>query len=145
MKYLFSSNINGTVYFLNNWENNVTVNQGDLVFTIVPENNTDFIAKLKTPAKNSGKIKIEQTVNLSLESYPDEEFGILKGRITSISLIPDKDGLYLIDVLLPSELITSYDKKIVFQQEMRAAAEIITEDLRLIERFFYRLRGIFSN
>ena len=28
---------------------------------------------------------------------------------------------------------------------MRGAAEIITEDLRLFERFFYRLRGMFAD
>ncbi len=145
MKYLFSAKIDGTVSFLNTWKNNATINQGDLIFTIIPKNNTDFIAKLKTPARNSGKIKIGQTVNIKLENYPDEEFGTLTGLIESISLIPDNDGFYLIDVLLPRELITSYDKEIVFQQEMRGVAEIITEDLRLIERFFYRLRGIFSS
>lgn len=116
-----------------------------MIFTIIPKNNTDFIAKLKTLARNSGKIKIDQTVNIKLENYPDEEFGVIKGYIESISLIPDNDGLYLIDVLLPPRLITSYDKEIIFKQEMKATAEIITEDLRLMERFFYRLRGIFSN
>lgn len=145
MKYLFSAKIDGTVSFLNTWKNNTSINQGDLIFTIIPKNNEGFIAKLKTPARNSGKIKIGQTVNIKLENYPDEEFGVLKGFIESISLIPDSDGFYLIDVSLSHKLITSYDKEIVFRQEMSGAAEIITEDLRLIERFFYRLRGIFSN
>ena len=45
----------------------------------------------------------------------------------------------MIDVSLPKKLITSYNKKIDFKQEMRGTAEIITEDLRLIERFFYQL------
>ena len=58
MRYVLSSNINGTVSFLNIWNKNQTVTQGDLVFTIIPQNNSAFIAKLKTPAQNSGKIKI---------------------------------------------------------------------------------------
>ncbi len=61
-----------------------------------------------------------------------------------MSLIPDKEGLYLIDVKLPKRLITSYNKEIDFKQEMRGTAEIITEDLRLIERFFYQLINIFK-
>jgi len=64
--------------------------------------------------------------------------------IKSISLVPDTDGNYLIDVDLPKKLITTYNKEIAFKQEMRGSAEIITEDLRLIERFFYQLKNIFK-
>lgn len=57
-QYVLQSNINGKVSFLNYWNTNQTVAQGDLVFTIIPSENSSFIAKLKTPARNSGKIKI---------------------------------------------------------------------------------------
>lgn len=144
MKYLLKSEVNGRVSFLKYWSKNQTVNQGDLVFTIIPSENSKYIAKLKTPAQNLGKVKIGQIVNIKLDNYPDYEFGVLKGNIKSISEISDKEGFYTIDVSLPKKLITSYDKKIVFKQEMRGTAEIITEDLRLIERFFYQLRQVFT-
>jgi len=143
-KYVLSSNIKGKVSFLNYWDTNQTVNQGDLVFTIIPSENTAYIAKLKTPAQNSGKIKVGQNVNIKLENYPDTEFGVLNGMVKNISLIPDTEGLYYIDVSLPDKMITSYKKEIDFKQEMRGSAEIITEDLRLIERFFYQFREILS-
>ena len=143
-QYVLSSNINGKVSFLNYWNINQTVNQGDLVFTIIPNENAAYIAKLKTPAQNSGKIKIGQKVNVKLENYPDTEFGVLNGKVENISLIPDKEGLYFIDVSLPEKMITSYNKDIEFKQEMRGTAEIITEDLRLIERFFYQFREVLN-
>ncbi len=143
--YVLKSEVNGKVSFLNFWSSNQTVKQGDLVFTIIPSANSSFIAKLKTPAQNSGKLKIGQTVNIKVENYPDTEFGTLKGNIDKISLFPDEDGLYLVDVSLPSNLITSYNKAITFKQEMRGSAAIITEDLRLIERFFYQLKNVFKN
>ena len=142
MRYVLSSEINGKVSFLNYWSKNQTVNQGDLVFTILPAENSSFIAKLKTPAQNLGKVKIGQTVNIKLQNYPDYEFGVLKGKVNHISEISDKDGFYTIDVTLPNKLITSYNKEIEFKQEMRGTAEIITEDLRLIQRFFYQLNKI---
>ena len=141
-QYVLKSNINGKVSYLNYWNTNQTVNQGDLVFTIIPSENSAFVAKLQAPAQNSGKIKIGQTVNIKLENYPDTEFGVLNGIVSSISLIPNNEGLYLIDVELPQKLITSYNKEIDFKQEMRGTAEIITEDLRLIERFFYQFRDV---
>ncbi|WP_028873118.1 HlyD family secretion protein [Psychroserpens burtonensis] len=140
--YVLKSNIKGNVSFLNYYNTNQTVNQGDLVFTIIPSENSTFIAKLKTPAQNSGKIEIGQNVNIKIENYPDTEYGVLKGTVSNISIIPNEDGLYLVDVKLPKKLITTYNKDIEFKQEMRGTAEIITEDLRLIERFFYQFKTI---
>ncbi len=143
-KYVLKSNIIGKVSFLNFWHENQSVNNNDLVLTIIPTNYNSYIAKLKAPAQNSGKLKVGQPVNIKLESYPDTEFGVLKGQVSNISLTPDKDGLYIVDVSLPSDLITTYGVKIDFKQEMQGSSEIITEDLRLIERFFYQFKKLIS-
>jgi len=143
LKYVLSSKINGKISYLNYWNKNQTVNQGDLVFTIIPSENSAFIAKLKTPAQNIGKVRIGQIANIKLTNFPDYEFGVLKGKVVKISEITDKEGFYTIDVSLPENLITSYKKKIEFKQEMRGTADIITEDLRLMERFFYQMIKIF--
>ena len=142
--YVFKSTINGNVAFLDSWSVNQTVNQGDLVFTIIPSNNSGFIAKLKAPILNSGKIKVGQKVNIKLENYPEIEFGVINGVIENVFLIPDKEDFYLVNVTLPKDLITSYKKTLDFKQEMRGTAEIITEDLRLIERFFYQFKKVLS-
>ena len=144
LKYVLSAKIDGKVSFLDFWMKNQTVNAGDLVFIIIPQNNQEYIAKLRTPALNSGKIKIGQNVNIKLSNYSSTEFGVLNGRIKSISSMTDKDGFYLVDVSLSTQLITSYNKELEFKQEMQGTAEIITEDLRLIERFFYQLKEAFK-
>lgn len=143
--YVLKSEIQGKVTFLNYWSDNQTVFSGDQVFTIIPTKDSDYIAKLITPARNSGKIKKGQTVNVMLANYPETEFGVLKGKVKHISLISDNQGNYIVDVSLPNELVTSYGKKINFKQEMPAQAEIITEDLRLLERFFYQFRSVFND
>ena len=84
-------------------------------------------------------------MNIKLENYSETEFGMLKGKVSHISLTPDIEGSYYIDVSLPQRLITSYKKEIVFKQEMSGTAEIITEDLRLIERFFYQFKSLMDN
>ena len=142
LKYVLQSNIEGRVSFLNFWNKNQSVQEGDLLFTIIPMNNASFLAKLKAPPQNSGKIKIGQLVNIKLENYPSSEFGVLKGTISSVSLVPDQDGFYLIDASLSDKLITSYRKEIDFKQEMKANAEIVTDDLRLIERLFYQFTKV---
>ena len=143
LNYVLRSSIDGKVSFLQLWSKNQTVNAGDNVFAIIPTNESGYIGKVKAPAKNSGKIQIGQIVNIRLANYPDREFGIIKGVIKAISLTPDKDGNLLINVLLPNNLETSYKKQITFQQEMSGTADIVTEDLRLIERLLYQFRDIF--
>jgi multidrug resistance efflux pump len=144
LAYALKSSISGKVTFLQVWNENQTINVGDNVFSIIPDAKNSFIGKVKAPALNSGKIKIGQRVNIRLANYPDREFGVLKGEIKNISLVPDKDGNLLIDVALPKGLKTSYNKQIAFQQEMKGSAEIITEDLRLIERILYQFKNIFE-
>ena len=144
LNYVLRSSIDGKVSFLQLWAANQTVNAGDNVFAIIPTNENGYIGKVKAPAQNSGKINIGQTVNIRLANYPDREFGIIKGTIKAISLTPDKDGNLLINVSLPKGLETSYKKQIIFQQEMSGSADIVTEDLRLIERLLYQFRDIFK-
>ena len=143
MLYVLQSSIKGQVSFMQIWVENQTITSGEQVFIIVPTDSKNYIAKLKAPAQNSGKIKVNQDVNIRLANYPDREFGIIKGKIKSISLTPDKEGNLLIDVSLPNGIATSYDKKIVFHQEMSGTADIITEDLRLLERLLYQFRDVF--
>lgn len=144
LTYTLKSSISGTVTFLQVWTENQTINAGDNVFSIIPDAKNGFIGKVKAPALNSGKIKVGQKVNIRLANFPDREFGVLKGKIRNISLVPDKDGNILLDVELPNGLETSYKKQIVFQQEMKGSAEIVTEDLRLIERILYQFKSIFE-
>jgi len=144
LAYALKSSISGKITFLQVWNENQTINVGDNVFSIIPDAENSFVGKVKAPALNSGKIKVGQKVNIRLANYPDREFGVLKGEIKNISLVPDKDGNLLLDVALPNGLKTSYDKQIIFQQEMKGSAEIITEDLRLIERILYQFKSIFE-
>ena len=141
-QYVLKSSIDGKASLLSYWSENQSVNTGELVFTIVPSKNTSYIGKIIAPAANSGKIKIGQKVQIKLLNYPSDEFGDINGTVKSISLIPNNDGNYLVDVLLPEKLITTYDKEIEFRQEMKGTADIVTEDLRLIQRFFYQLKTI---
>lgn len=143
LMYVLRSSIKGEVSFMQIWVKNQTINSGNQVFTIVPTDSKNYIAKVKAPSQNSGKIKVNQVVNIRLANYPDREFGIIKGKVKSISLTPDKEGNLLIDVSLPNGIETSYDKKIIFQQEMSGTADIVTEDLRLIERLLYQFRDVF--
>ena len=143
---ILRKSISRLIDFFSRWESKCELGHnnhiGELIFIIIPTKNNSFIGKIKAPAANSGKIKKGQRVQIKLLNYPSDEFGELNGKVLSISQIPNLEGNYLIDVELPQDLKTTYDKKIAFRQEMKGTADIVTEDLRLIERFFYQLRNI---
>lgn len=144
MNFVLRSSITGRVSYFQIWSENQIVSVGDEIFSIIPTTSKNYIAKLRVPALNSGKIKNNQKVIIRLTNYPDREFGVLKGKLSSISLIPTRDGILLLDAELIDGLKTSYNKQILFKQEMKGTADIITEDLRLIERFLYQFKDIFK-
>ena len=143
LNYVFRSSVKGTVSFLQIWSENQTINTGENMFAIIPSTEKGYIGKVKAVAQNSGKLQIGQKVNIRLANYPDREFGVIEGKLKTISLTPDKEGNLLLDIALPNGLQTSYKKQINFKQEMTGTADIVTEDLRLLERLLYQFRDIF--
>ena len=143
LNYVFRSSVKGTVSFLQIWSENQTINAGENMFAIIPSTEKGYIGKVKAVAQNSGKLQIGQKVNIRLANYPDREFGVIEGKLKTISLTPDKEGNLLLNIDLPNGLQTSYKKQINFQQEMTGTADIITEDLRLLERLLYQFRDVF--
>jgi len=70
---------------------------------------------------------------------------MLKVKISHISLVPinkENQKNYLLEVVFPDSLVTNYGKKLAFSQEMTGTAEIITEDLRLLDKFLNPIRAV---
>lgn len=123
----------------NKYEN---VKRNDVIFTVVPYQNTDLIGSVSMPIKNSGKVKIGQDVLIKLDNYPYQEWGSLKGKIVDISAVPTKkEALYSIHVNI-NNLVTTFGKDLEFKQEMQGVAEIITEELSILERVFYQFKSV---
>ena len=137
--FLLRAPIEGRTSFFSYWSPEQYVEQEASVMTLVPSQSSPIIGKVLLPVQNSGKVEKGQKVNILLDNYPFQEFGFLTGKISQISRVPQGDE-YALDVTLPQNLQTSYGTPIPFRQEMQGTAEIITEDLRLIERILYQLR-----
>ncbi|KAF2335006.1 HlyD family efflux transporter periplasmic adaptor subunit [Flavobacterium daemonense] len=146
--YVFVSPIEGKIDFLNFIKNNDYIQSGQELFKIVPNIN-QLIGQVNLPENGSGKIKVGQSVIIKLNNYPYNEYGSVKGKVKRISLATNQQALsdnqnkvnsYLVDVSLPFGLKTNYGVELNFHAEAKGSAEIITEDRRLIQRFFDNLR-----
>jgi multidrug efflux pump subunit AcrA (membrane-fusion protein) len=136
--YLFIAPAAGRLSYLGFLESGLFVEPGKPYFSIIPEGGA-LIARAEMPLKGSGKVKVGQSVNIRLENYPFEEFGLLRGSVAAISLLPGEDK-YWVTIKLPKQLKTSQNKTLPFKQQLSGTTEIITEDLRLLERFFVQFK-----
>jgi multidrug resistance efflux pump len=139
--YLLKTPISGVVTFTNYWSANQNVKAGDRVVTIVPENTGSIIGKVVLPILGSGKVKVGQKVNVKFDNFPFMEYGMIRGVIKSKSLIAS-DNHYSLEVELPNGMLSSYNIDLEFSQEMMGTAEIITEDIRLLERIMKPIKSI---
>lgn len=140
--YLLVSSTDGIVSFQQFWGENQFVKSGDVVMSVLPEKKDFIVGRMQIPSANSGKVQAGQKVLIKLDNYRFQEYGIVQGKVQNISLTPDEKGNYYVDVILPKGLKTSYNKTLPFDKELKGNAEIVTQDLRLIERFFYQIRKL---
>ncbi|MDR0843630.1 MAG: HlyD family secretion protein [Tannerella sp.] len=137
------SPISGKVTFTKYWNENQFVPAGENVCTIVPDETEALIGKASLPIQRSGKVKTGQRVLIRFANFPDQEFGTVNGTVSAISLVPSENN-YQVEITFPDGLRTNYRKTLPVTHEMKASAEIVTEDLRLIERFFLPLKRIWK-
>lgn len=142
--YLIISPIAGVASFTTFWSKNQNVKAGEVVFSIVPSNKSAIKVRIQFPVKNSGKVKKGQRVNIKLQNYPYQEFGMLIGHIGKMSEVPN-NNLYSADVIVNNKLITSYKKVIPKVQDLKGDAEILTDEISLLMRLFTPLRAVFEN
>ncbi len=148
MNYVLATPIDGVITFTQYWTENQNVAAGDVVFNIVPNNQGEIIGKALLPTERSGKVKVGQKVNIRFSNYPDNEYGIVRGLVKNISLIPAAYGKdtksYIVDIELPNGLTTTYNKVLPFLPEAEGQADIITDDITLLERFLLPLRKVLT-
>jgi HlyD family secretion protein len=137
--YLLISPVEGTVTFTKFWSENQSVMKDESVLSIVPMEAGDFVGRINLKMQRSGKVKPGQLVNIKLSGYPYLEYGMVRGTVKSKSLVPTSD-VYIIEIFLPSGLTTLYGKNLDFTQNMQGSAEIITDNLRLLEKIINPFR-----
>ncbi len=143
-KYLVTSPIQGKLTFTSIWSVNQEVRTGELIATIIPLESSAIIAKAVIPPSGFGKVEVGQRVNLKLSGFPYMEFGMLKGVIRSVSLVPDSKG-YIAEIALSDGMTSSYRENLKFIQQMDGTAEVITKEMRLITRLINPLKAFFDN
>ncbi|MDR2087107.1 MAG: HlyD family efflux transporter periplasmic adaptor subunit, partial [Dysgonamonadaceae bacterium] len=150
LNYVLRAPVTGKIVFTKYWIENQNVSSGEEVFTIVPNLlfQSDVIGKAMLPIARSGKVKAGQKVNIRLQNFPENEYGILRGIVHKISLVPLQTGesaYYAVEIRLPNQLVTVYQKQLPALPNMQGQADIITDDISLLERLVFPVKKILKN
>ncbi|MDO5970071.1 HlyD family efflux transporter periplasmic adaptor subunit [Flavivirga aquimarina] len=87
-KYVLSSPIDGKFTLFDVWNQYQDINVNDVVFTIIPNDLNGIVGRVLVPITNSRKLKRGQDVLIKIENSPYQEWGKLRGTVSSISSIP---------------------------------------------------------
>ena len=131
--YLLITPIDGIVSFTKFWSANQSVVKDEPVVSIVPVETGNFLGRIDLKMERSGKVKTGELVNIKLSGYPYLEYGMVRGIVKSKSLVPSSDT-YIIEIELPNGLTTLYGIPLDFTQNMQGTAEIITKNIRLLQK-----------
>lgn len=145
--YVVKSPINGKIEYLGFWRENVFVTSSKELFSIIPNKSTP-VGEVYIPISGAGKVRVGQDVDVRISDFPYNEYGYIKGRVKTISEIPNKyqtnDGMletYLVIVDFPEGLKTNFGKELNVSFEAKGVANVITKPKRLIQRLFDNLKS----
>jgi len=134
-QYILKAPEDGKLSFAGFFQENQELKAGQKLFYVLP-NNTGYFIEMLIPQYNFGKVKEGQKVLLKFQAYPYQQYGSVEGIIEHINTLPSDSG-YLAKVSLPQGLMSNYKKPLQYKFGLFAQAEIITENMRLLERFYY--------
>ncbi|OQA00088.1 MAG: hypothetical protein BWY70_00811 [Bacteroidetes bacterium ADurb.Bin408] len=143
-QYLLISPIDGNIAFTSFREVNQNVASGNTVFSVIPIGNQRITGIMHLPMSGAGKVTIGQAINIKFNNYPHMEYGMVKAKVKSISLVP-VESEYIVETYFPQGLKTNYNRDLPLSQQMTGTAEIITEDMRLLERIFNPIKSILKH
>lgn len=145
--YLQYSPAAGELEYLGFWRDNSFIRTGQELFSVIPDRN-NILGEVLIPSYGAGKVEVGQTVNVKIDNYPYDEYGLLKGIVKSVSRITNKvetangtSNSYLAVISFPEGTVTNFGKLLPLDFETKGTAEIITRRKRLIERLFDNLKA----
>ena len=135
------SPVDGVINYVHFWAKNQFVAKGKTIAVVVPNELNQVLCKAFIPIKGSGKVKIGQNVNIRLDNYPHAEYGLLCGVVHNKANVP-VDGVYLTEIYLEKGLQTNYDYQLEMTRELQGTAEVITNEMRLLQRIFDPMKAL---
>lgn len=140
--YVVRSPISGTISALQG-QVGQSVMPNAPVLMILPEH-SEVIATLLAPTKTAAFLEPGQNVNLLIDAFPYQKFGVQKGVISEISATPFRPGeldapiafqeaVYRIKVTLDKQTVLAYGNEVSLKPGMTLQGDLITDRRTLLQ------------
>lgn len=141
-QYIVRSPIAGTITALQGSVGQSLIPNTPVVM-IIPEN-SDMVATLLASSKSVAFLETGQEVNLLIDAFPYQKFGVQSGRIRDISKTPFKPGelntpipyeqsVYRIIVNLDKQNVTAYGDEVPLKTGMTLQGDLIVDERTLLQ------------
>jgi len=105
------------------------------VIWVVPPS-TDATVRINYASNAAGNVKSGQVVKISLDEFPENEYGFLTGKVLSILPMEMDKGKQAIVALPKGQLMTSENKVIPVRPLMKGSGEILLANKSIFKRIF---------
>ena len=134
--YLIVADMDGQVMYSEALTDFNYIPKGSKIITLIPGDKQEVTGLLRVPFQGYSKVQKGQPVQVRLDNYPFQEFGILYGEVAKLSAIPEADN-YAVMIQFPTGLRSTYNIDFEFNQRMEGTASIITNRISI----WHRLRN----
>jgi multidrug resistance efflux pump len=147
--YLLFAPISGQLQLEPELSEGKPVMAGEALMNIIPpESDNRIIGVASMPSANSGEIEIGASVQVQLDAFPYQEYGVLEGTIVTISALSEvnenQQASSRVQVSFPDSLVTNYGQAVDFTQRMTGNALIVKEKRSVLARIFDQFSSIFE-
>jgi hemolysin D len=126
--------VKGTVFDLPIQKPGDVLQPGDKVAEIAPEN-SPLVVIAQMATSESGSLAKGMPVKLKFDAYPFQDYGIVTGKLTSISPTSKQDKVanYNLEIKLDRDCLPTANKCIALRPGDTVAAEVIVRQRRIID------------
>lgn len=143
-RFLYAS-VNGVVSSLNVRNKGEVVQPGQTVAELAPQE-APLVLSAILPNREAGFVKVGMPVQVKLDAYPYQDYGIIYGKVTSISpdAQPDEKlgSVYRVKVELDRNYVTDEHKRIQFKAGQTASADIVIRRRRIADMLLDPIRQL---
>ncbi|MBU0487836.1 MAG: hypothetical protein KKA07_12280 [Bacteroidetes bacterium] len=135
-KHIVTAPCNGTILLTIVTGNYQKAGDDGEICQILPPEAGNIFGTITMDGHNAGKALPGQQAVISLDFFPESEFGNINGEITKIWPI-ETDGRFKADLALPDGLKTGYGIDISYIHGMKGRVKIITSNRNLLSLLFF--------
>lgn len=103
-----------------------------------------IVGEMKIIADEIVNIKKGMEINIKLNAYNSNKYGVIKGLVDTIRY-SDKETKYIVTVYLPNGLVTSYGKEINYTKGLTGVGNIVINETTLLTRIVQPIKALYQD